>query len=230
MTAPTTPPPLEGNVDDLTGGNAGLVLRLRKMAVLIAPETAPPLQTIVSADGTRLSIPSVYRRVGYLGKDEGATLTPSQETSDSTAYGQSQPINQYVTTTGFTAGFTMKETNKAVLEAYYGMSLAAIKAKATTREIMWDVPDTPEVRYMRILLVGQHRDGADAIYVGQLMPRASISDIGEQTMSESDDFVYPVTYTALVDSALGTSRRPFIAGPGLATLGATPMGFEVATS
>jgi hypothetical protein len=220
--------PITGNVDDLTGGNGAQVLRLRKMAVLMAPESAPALTSIVSADGTQLSIPADYRKVGYLGKDDGATLTPGQETSDSTAYGQSQPISQYVTSTSFTAGFTMKETHKAVLEAYYGMDLSAIKARATTREITWDVPDTPEVRYMRILIVGQHRDGADAIWVAQFMPRSSISDIGEQTLSETEDYVYPVTYTALVDSTLGTSRRPFIAGPGLATLGTTPMGFQVA--
>ena len=219
-----------GNVDDMTGGNAGLVLRLRKMAVLMAPEATANISTIVNATGATLSIPAAFQKVGYLGKDDGATLTPGQDVSDSTAYGQSQPLNQYVTSTSFTAGFTMKETNKTVLESYYGQDLSAIKAKITTREITWDVPDTPEVRYVRLLLIGQHRDGNDAIGVAHYLQRASISDIGEQTLSETDDYVYPVTYTALVESTLGTSRRPFIAGPGLATLGATPMGFTVATS
>lgn len=222
--------PLTGSIDAIGAGNANLVLRLRKMIVLMAPMSAPFPTTIVNSAGTGLSIPGEYKTVGYLGKDEGGSLTPSQETSDSTAYGETQPINQYVTTTSFAFGFTMKETKKTVLEAYYAMDLSAIQAKFTTREITWDVPHAPDVRYARLLAVGQHRDGADAIWVAQGLPKASLSDIGDQTMSDTDDFVYPVTYTALVDSTIGTSRRPFIAGPGLAGLGATPMGFVVATS
>lgn len=221
--------PLTGTVEDLSGSDPKLVLRLRKMAVLMAPENAPAITTISNVGGTALSIPAEYQKVGYLGKDEGAVLTPGIETSDSTAYGQSQPINQYVTSSSFTAGFTMKETNKTVLEAYYGMDLSAIRANATTKEVKFDVPDQPEVRYVRLLIIGQHRDGADAIYVAQFLPRATVNDIGEQTMSDTDDFVYPVTYTALVDATLGTSRRPFFAGPGMATLGSTPMGFTLAS-
>lgn len=223
--------PLTGTIEEIGAGNAAQVLRLRKMIVLLGAEDADEITTIVDGtDGDSLSIPGTYKPVGYIGKDDGATLTPGIDTSDSTAYGETQPINQYITSTSFTAGFTMKETNKTVLEAYYGMDLSAVQAKLATKEITWDVPDAPDVRYVRLLLLGQHRDGADAIWVAQWLPKASISDIGAQTMSDSDDFVYPVTYTALVDSTVGTSRRPFIAGPGLDTLGATPLGFTVAAS
>lgn len=221
--------PLTGSIDEIAASNSSQVLRLRKMIVLLAPEDGPEITTIVNTTGDGLSIPSEYQTVGYLGKEEGGSLTPGMETSDSTAYGQTQPINQYATSTSFTAGFTMKETHRPVLEAYYGMDLSQIKAAAATKEITWDVPDVPEVRYVRLLIIGQHRDGADAIWVGQWLPKATISDIGEQTMSDTADFVYPVTYTSLVDSTVGTSRRPFIAGPGLATMGETPMGFAVAS-
>lgn len=224
----TAPAPLTGFADDMGGGNAALVLRLRKMAVLIADEDAPPITTIVNATGTALSIPGQYRKVGYLGKDDGASLAPAIETSDSTAYGQSQPINRYVDSTSFTAGFTMKETSKTVLEAYNAVDLSAVRANKDTYEVSFDIPDQPEVRNPRLLIIGQHRDGADAIFVAQFLPRATIDDIGEQTMSDTEDYVYPVTYTALVDATLGTSRRPFFAGPGMKKLGDTPMGFELA--
>lgn len=217
-----------GTLETIAGGNPKLVLRPRKMAVLVAPETAPPITTIVNAGGTALSIPDVYKSVGYLSKDDGLGLSPSIEKSPSTAYGQTQPINQYITESPFTAAFTMKETKKVVLETYYSMDMSGVQAAATTRELKWDVPDQPEVRYPRILIVGQHRDGADAIYVAHFMPRATIDDIGDQSWNDDGDLEYPVTYTALVDATLGTSRRPFIAGPGLTPELVTAMGFTVA--
>lgn len=222
--------PLTGTIAEIAGGNGKQVLRLRKMAVLMANEDDPAVTSIVDAtNGDTLSIPNVYKTVGYLGKDEGATLTPGREVSDSTAFGQVQPINQYVDSTSFAAGFTMKETNRTTLEGYYGLDLSAIRASATTGEIKFDMPDQPPVQYKRLLLIGQHGEGADAIWVGQFLPKASLSDIGDQTISDTDDFVYPVTYTALVDDVLGTSQRVFIAGPGLANLGSTPFGFQVAS-
>lgn len=220
--------PLTGTIEEIGQGNAAQVFRLRKMIVLMAPETATVVTSIVdSTDGTTLSLPGDYKTVGYLDKSAGSTLTPGLKTSDSTVFGQVQPINQYVTETSFTADFTMSETHRPVLEAYYGMDLSAVKARAATKEITWDVPDQPEVRYVRMLIIGQHRDGADAIWMGYWLPKASIQNIGAQKIDDSNDFVYPVTYEALVDSAVGTSRRPFIAGPGLATLGVEPLGFTV---
>lgn len=222
--------PITGTIDEIAAGDSGLVLRFRKLAVLMANYTDPAITTIVDTAGTGLSIAGEYQTVGYISKDDKVNLTPSTSTSDSTAYGKTQPINKYTDSRGFTIGFSMKESNKAVFEAYYGLDLSAIQAKFTTKEITWDVPDLPPVIYKRLLLIGQHGEGADAIWGAQFLPKCSLSDIGAQTYSETDDFVYPVTYDALVDDAIGTSQRPFFAGPGLAGLGATPMGFTVASS
>jgi len=220
--------PLTGTIDEIAAGNAGQVLRFRKLAVLMANYTDPAITTIVdSTDGTTLSIAGEYKTVGYLDSQQGGVLTPSMTTSDSMAYGKVQPINEYTTARGLTVAFTMKESQKTVFEGYYGLDLSAIQAKSTTKEITWDVPDLPPVFYKRILLLGQHGDGADAIWGGQFLPRCALSDIGAQTYSDADDFVYPVTYKTLTDDAIGTGQRPFFAGPGLASLGATPLGFTV---
>ena len=133
MTAPIT-----GTIEQIGAGNGAQILRLRKMIVLMANEGAPAITSIVAADGNTLSIAGDYRSVGYLGKDEGASLTPGREISDSTAYGFSQPINQYATSESFAVGFTMKETLRSTLEAYYGSDLSAIRANFATGEIVID--------------------------------------------------------------------------------------------
>lgn len=218
-------PNISGTVSDIEAGNSNLVLRATRMAVLIAPEGTAAISTIVDGtSGGNLSIPDTYQSVGFLEKSDGLAIAPKIDTSPSEAYGETQPIAYYVTGSTTTATFTMKESKKAVLDAYYAMDLSAVAADATTGEVTFDLPDTPAVRYPRLLVIGQHRQGADAVYIGHLFPRVMITDIAEQDYKDDGDVVYKVTYTALVDAALGTAHRPFYSGPGMSAL-ASEMGF-----
>lgn len=214
------------DVSTLESPNGDLVFRPTRMAVLIAPQGGSEVSTIVDATtGHTLTIPSDYVPVGYLEKKDGLGLAPKVTTSTSEAYGETQPIAYYITGQEFTATFTMKEHRKSVLQAYYGQDLSAVTADATTGEITWDTPSIPSVTYPRLLVVGQHRDGANAIWVAHWMPRVMITNMAEQKFDDQADITFNVTYTALVDSSVGTARRPFIAGPGLTPTLRTAMGF-----
>jgi hypothetical protein len=213
------------DISTFEGGDASIVLRPTKMAILIAPPGTAALTTIVDAtDGTKLSLPGEFVSVGYLEKSDGLGLAPKIDTSASEAYGQTQPINYYITGSTFTASFTMKQTSKAVLDAYLAIDLTATSASGTTNEVKITTPDVPAVRYPNLLAIGQHKQGADAIWVAHYMPRVMITDMGEQGWKDDADMTYKVTYTALVDDTLGTARDIFIAGPGMGTAAAT-MGF-----
>lgn len=214
------------DVSTLESADGSLVFRPTRMAVLIAPQGGSVISTIVDAtSGNTLTIPNDYVPVGYLEKKDGLGLAPKVTTSTSEAYGETQPIGYYITGQEFTATFTMKEHKKAVLQAYYAQDLSAVTAKPTTGEITWDTPSIPSVTYPRLLVVGQHRDGANAIWVAHWMPKVMITNMAEQKWDDQADLTFNVTYTALVDSSVGTARRPFIAGPGLTTSMRTSMGF-----
>jgi hypothetical protein len=213
------------DVSTFEDADGTLVLRPTKMAILVAPEGTTAIDTIVDVtDGTKLSIPDTFVSVGYMEKADGLGLAPTIETSPSEAYGQTQPIGYYITGSSFTATFTMKETKKASLDTYLAMDLSATTADATTNEVLIDTPDVPSVRFPHLLCIGQHRDGANAIWVAHYMPKVMITDMAEQSWKDDADMTYKVTYTALVDSTLGTARRIFLGGPGMATA-STAMGF-----
>lgn len=205
-----------------TGAN---VLRPTKMAVLIAPPGGSVITSIVDATaGTKLSIPNDYLMVGYLEKKDGLGLSPKVTTSPSEAYGEILPIGFYITATEFTASFTAKETKKSVLQEYYAQDLTATTANVTTSEVTFDVASVPAVRYPRLLLVGQHSSGSNAIWVGHWLPKVMITDMGQLQWSDDSDLTYKITYTALVDATVGTARRQFLSGPGMAAA-KTTMGF-----
>lgn len=221
--------PITGTFDEVRSNNAKLASqRLLEFAVFVAPETAPAITTIVDATGAELSIPSEYTDLGFMSKDQGATLTPGVETSESTAYGTATPLAFYTISRSLTTSFTMKETKKHVLEIHSGVDMSGVQAAVTTREIKWDIPDRPETRFMRLLLLGVHGSGVNQIFHAHFLPRVMVTDIGEQSWSETEDLVYPITFSALFDSTLGTSQRSFIAGPGLTADVVTAMGFETA--
>lgn len=213
------------DVATLEGQNSANVLRATKMIVLVAPQGGTTVTTIVDGtNGHTLTIPDDYITVGYLEKADGLGLVPKLTTSPSEAYGETQAINYYITATEFSATFTMKETKKKVLETYNGLDLSAVTANGTTNEVTFDIPSLPPVIYPRLLVIGQHQQGSTAVWVAHWMPKVMITDMAQQDWKDTADMTYKVTYTALVDASVGTSRRPFLSGPGMASL-KTTMGF-----
>lgn len=226
MTAPT---PTTGTFDEVKGHNGALYRKMLEMAVFIGGEDAPAITTIVNAQG-QLVIPAGYVPLGIMSKEQGLALTPSIEVSADDGYGYGQPIRRDMTSRDVTAAFTMRESKRAVFESYYGMDLSAVKAKVNTREIVIDQADRPEVRYVRLLCIGLDGQGATAKYHAEWLPRASLTDVGDQTWSEDESLMYPVTYGADLDSRVGTSQRTFWSGPGMSAELVTAMGFTTATA
>jgi len=222
--------PVTGTFDEVKGHNGSVLYRkMLEMAVFIGAETAPAITTIVNASG-QLVIPAGYESLGVMSKEQGLALTPSIEVSTDTGYGYGQPIRRDQKSRDIAPAFTMKETKRAVLEAYEGMDLSQIKAAATTREIKYDRPDRTATRYVRLLCIGMDGDGLDAKFHGEWLPRCSLTNVGAQTWSEDNSLEYPVTYGADFDARVGTSQRTFWSGPGMSAELVAAMGFTVSTS
>jgi hypothetical protein len=95
-----------------------------------------------------------------------------------------------------------------------------LTASASTGEFGISKPSIPGFRYYRILgLFVDRDDSGREIYMARYMPRARITEWGEQQLNDGDDPVtYSMTFTGYEDSTVGYSHRWVFAGPGWKTL------------
>ncbi len=223
--------PLTGTFDDVKGHNSRLVRKMLEMAVYVAPESGSDLTTLTDATNA-LTIPVGYTSLGIMSKEEGATITPAIEVSETGGYGYGQPIRRDTVSRTTQVSFTMLESKRVNFEVYYGVDLSTVRAPAVTtdNEVSWEHPDRPDTKYWRVLCLGKDGQGANAIYHAEYFPRMTLADVAEQTWNETDPLTWSVTLGADTDSTAGTPQRTFWAGAGLSTTMLTDMGFARATS
>lgn len=223
--------PITGTFDDVKGHDGSLIRKMLELAVFVADEDAPEISTIIDPTDNSLVIPDGYTSLGIMSKEQGAAITPSLEMSEVTGYGYGQPLSRDVVSRGVDLGFTMLESKRKTFEVYHGIDLSAVVAPAqgAGNEISYDQADRPDTKYWRVLCLGRQNQGAKSIYHAEWFPRMTLTDVSEQTWSETDPLSYAVTLSADLDSAVGTSQRTFWAGPGFDTALITAMGFTRAT-
>ncbi len=110
---------------------------------------------------------------------------------------------------------TCQETRLTTLGLYTGAATSSIESNATTGEVQIAKPSRPGFRHYR--LFGLYVDDGDdgEIWIARFMPRARVTEVGEQTFTDGDDPIsYPVTFQGFEDSTLGYSHKWFCGGPG----------------
>ena len=173
-------------------------------------------------------LPAGYDSLGWHTKDDGLTWSRDVESADVTSHGANEPTRRDVVSDISGLQMNAQETKLRTLELYENVDLSTVTPAATTGEIAWNRATSPASRYYRLLAVGQDGAGMDAIYIARFCPRAMISEYGEQTWSDENELVYPLTWTATVDTTLGYSMRTMLGGPGLRSR-LVAMGFPAAS-
>lgn len=211
---------LQNHFDDLIRkGLEGSVFAKRLV------DADPEIEKLKDATGL-LALPPGYEDVGNLTKEQGVQWTREIDSSDTTSLGKSEPTRRDIVSDVTGLQFTMQESKKAVFEMYDGIDLSAVK-QDEFGNVSWDKPDrAASIRY-RLFALFKDGDGADAIYFAKWLPRAEVTDRGEQSWNENNEVQYPVTITSYVDKAVGTSMRTLWAGPAEKM---TAMGFPVASA
>jgi hypothetical protein len=222
MTAPTTT-----TYDALKNKQSELIRKALEGSIFIAPDTADIPTTLTDgASSALVELPAGYVDVGWVDKGDGATWSRSVDTSDVESWGSVEPTRRDITSQTDGLQFTAQETKRQTLELYEGLDLSAVTPDATTGEVTFDRPPRPSTRYFRVFGLFVDGVGSNAIYVAKVLPRANVTDTGDQTWSDGDDPVgYEVTLTANYDADAGTSMRFFFGGPGWKSL-LTDMGFS----
>lgn len=223
-------PDVTGSFTALKGHNDALIRKMKEMAIFIAPwPAASALTTVSDTAGTQLTIPDTYKSVGMIGKDDGATWTPSIDISEVGAYGYGTAVRRDATSRTLDLGFTMLESKRSVWELYYGVDLSSKTVPAAKNELFFDQPAAPGTSYFRVLAVGKDGEGSSTIFHAEFLPKAILTDVGPLSWSDGDPLSYEVTLSADVDSTYGTSQRSFWGGAGFTTDVITAMGFTRGT-
>ena len=205
------------------GHKGSNIRKILEMAIFVKPvDDADVAITQVFAAATGLTIPAGYIPVGMVTKDDGASWSRDQESSDVTSYGYAEPVRRDILSDVTGLSFTMQESKKTTMELFHGLDLSAITTDAEGN-FFFDKASRPAQRKYRVLALGKDGDGPDAIYQARWLPNAQITENGEQAWSEGDEVKYPASFTAYNDEKFGTSFREIWGGPGLDHVG---MGFQ----
>ena len=217
------------SVDALLDLKADLVRKALKGAVLAGKMSATiPVKftTGASADLVDLST-SGLKSLGHIAKDAPPTFTPEVAKSAVEAWGVIEEIREDIIKRSLSVGYTPIETNKSVLEMYEGIDLSAVEADATTSEVQFSASTSPDTKYYRTVFLAIDGSGADAVYFGRVLPRATVSEVSAQNWNPDSAVTYPMTLGAKVDPILGYASRLFFGGPGWKAIAARA-GFTVA--
>ncbi|MFC4128920.1 IPT/TIG domain-containing protein [Nocardia rhizosphaerae] len=217
--------------DQVANWNPDLIRRPNKGFALLGNMDA----TIPNAftDGVAAEFQSLasagFESLGYIDKAAPPTFTPEIESSDVEAWGALEPPRTDIISRKTMVSATLLETKRRNLELYSGVDLSAITADPTTKEIQFTDPTAPETRYHRVILGLVDGAGANTIYYLRILPRATVTSVGEQTWSQDGSLAYNLTWSAKIDDDLGYSVKHVLCGPGIGPLLAD-MGFTATAS
>ncbi|WP_288049376.1 IPT/TIG domain-containing protein [Nocardia sp.] len=159
-----------------------------------------------------------------IAKDGAPTFRPEVQSNDVESWGALEPTRTDILGMNLSVTFTAQETNKDTLSLHAGISLDDIVADATTKEIQYNNPTSPATRYNRFIFGMVDGEGTNQVLILKILPRATVSEIGEQSWSQESILTYNFTLKAKIDEDLGYSMKNVICGPGVAGILAD-MGF-----
>jgi hypothetical protein len=203
--------------DDMQSHNASLIMKSLEVGVFVAPYSAPSITTLTdSTDKLLTALPTGWSDLGWL-SDDGAQFSSDISTSDITGAGSVTPLRSDITGDTTTLQVACLETNMQSIGIYTSTDMTAVTPDSTSGEVSIAKPTRPASKFYRVLAIGvDFVDGSGEYYVARFLPRAKVTDKDDQAYQSSDDspVTWSVTFTAEVDSVLGTSEKYLFGGPG----------------
>lgn len=180
--------------------------------------TSPNIAVSTTTPGATVDLaplPSGWEDLGWTSTD-GVTYGRETEVAEVNSFGSTEPTRSDITTDTITMSVTAQETRLSTIGLYTGADTSALTADATTGEFSISKPAIPGFRYWRVLgLFVDQDDNGREIYIARYMPRARITEYGEQQYQSGEDPIsYNMTFTGFEDSTLGYSHRWIFGGPG----------------
>lgn len=199
--------------------SSGNVRKALAGGVLIAPITAAIPASLTAMDTGTPPKPVLQTLTGFsslgLITTDGAVFSKSITTSEVDAWGIGDPVRTDMQKKVTTLKVTGLESNKNTLATYYNVDPSTLVPNATTGELTISETGALTTIYYRILVLSQDGAAGSEYWVARLLPRASMTAVGDLVMANGDNDVrYDMTFTAYPDAVTGVSVQTTYAGPG----------------
>lgn len=204
--------------EQIAAWKPSLIRRANKGFVLYAPMSVSIPAAFTSGVSAEFQALPNFTSLGMFGKDGAPTWRPEVTSNDVEAWGALEPPRTDIISRKMTVSATALETKRVTLEQYSGVDLSTVEPDATTKEIQWADPTAPETRYGRLIFGMVDGSGADQIIILRVLPRAAVTEMGEQSWAQEQALSYNLTWSAKIDEDLGYSLKNVICGPGVASI------------
>lgn len=207
------------NFEQLREAKGKLIRKALSGLILVADmETAVPEKIMADAEGNLIDFKAAgFKPVGWLTKGDGINFSRETETAEVESFGAQEPTRIDITKDTNSAAFTCQETNRQVLEMFYGKDLSDMTMDANG-EFSFTPDASPETIYRRVIYIAKDGNGENAKFIAKIMPKAMVSETGEQSWSSENELSYGLTLRASVDDELQYAVKHAFGGPGFLKL------------
>lgn len=181
--------------------------------------TVLPTSILDATTGLLKALPTGFVQLGRCTED-GVTWPRETELSEIFGNGSTNPGRSDIRRVTKRVSMTLMESRRKVIELAQGVDLSAvttdlIPASTGNPEVTWDEPEIPNYDYGRLIAIARDASTSGEMYIGRLLPRAKVTEVGEETWNDQDQTMNTaLTFTAYFDSTAGTAMRHFRGGPG----------------
>lgn len=218
------------NFEKLRAAQGKLIRKALGGFIMVAPmEVEMPENIMADAEGNLIDFKAAgFEPVGWLTKGDGINFSRETETSEVESFGAQEPTRIDITKDTNSAAFTCQETNRQVMELFYGKDLSELTMDENG-EFAFTPDNSPETIYRRVIYIAKDGNGPNAKFIAKKMPRAMVSETGEQSWSSENELSYGLTMRASMDGELGYAVEHRFGGPGFLKL-AEDMGIPLASA
>lgn len=205
--------------EDLREAKGSLIRKVLGGLILVADmDTEVPEKIMADPEGNLIDFKAAgFKPLGWLTKGDGINFSRETETAEVESFGAQEPTRIDITKDTNSAAFTCQETNRQVMEMFYGKDLSDLVMDANG-EFSFTPENSPETIYRRLIYIGKDGNGENAKFIAKIMPKGMVSETGEQAWSAESELSYGLTIRASQDDELGYAVKHAFGGPGFVKL------------
>lgn len=185
-------------------------------SVFVAPYSASAITAgglFDASSGELTALPAGYYDLGWT-TDAGAKVARAIKTSDISAWGSNDPVRTDITSDVTTLVVEAQETKLETVGLHIGVDPTTV-TPGSNGVVEIPQPNVSAAIHYRILVVSVDETDAGEIAICKFLPRASVTDIGDQSFANGDAATtWPLTFTAYPDPVLGYAVDTFFGGAG----------------
>jgi hypothetical protein len=196
-----------------------LVLSNQHFAVLFDSILNPVPQTLESPSTGELVLPATAQSAGIIEKGAGVSLAQDMTNTDIEGYGEADPVRSIISKRMVTFEANFLETNRVVLEKYWGTSFGADNfAQSAQGGTTLEAPTLPKNIFYRAYLIGLDDVNGQDLYSYYILPKVKLTNVANQENKDDGAVSYTMTFGAFRDAAAGFSLLQGWCGPGWRSL------------